>query len=85
MISVCVYSNQWDELKLLFQPTKDHKRCYAEILLLSLKLLLRGHNISYKVMEHFIHCCVSLEINKGQMGSSNASDVKLFAVKVTPK
>jgi len=37
-------------------------------------------------MEHFIHCCVSLEINNGQMGSSNAcKDVKLFAVKVTPK
>jgi len=36
-------------------------------------------------MEPFIHCRVSLEINKGQMGSSNASDVELFAVKVTPK
>jgi len=35
-------------------------------------------------MENFIHCRVSLEINNGQMGSSNASEVKLFAVKVTP-
>jgi len=27
--------------------------------------LLRGHNIRYKVMEPFIHCRVSLEINNG--------------------
>ena len=57
----------------------------AIVSLLLQKLLLRGHNISYKVMEHFIHCRVSLEIKNGQMESSNASDVKLFAVKVTPK
>ena len=49
------------------------------------KLLLRGHNVRYKVMEPFIHFRVSLEINNGQMESLNASDVKLFAVKVTPK
>jgi len=36
-------------------------------------------------MEHFTNCRVSLEIHNGQMGSSNASDVKLFAVKVMPK
>ena len=57
----------------------------AIVSLLLQKLLLRGHNISYKVMEHFIHCRVSLEIKNGQMESSNASDVKLSAVKVTPK
>jgi len=36
-------------------------------------------------MKPFIHCCVSLQINSGQMESLNASDVKLLAVKVTPK
>jgi len=36
-----------------------------------------GHNVRYKVMEPFIHCCVSLEIK-----SLDASDAKLFAVKV---
>ena len=41
--------------------------------------------MSYKVMEPFIHCRVSLEINNGQIESLNASDVKLFAVKVAPK
>ena len=49
------------------------------------KLLLRGHNVRYKVMGPFIHFRVSLEIMNGQMESLNASDVKLFAVKVTPK
>ena len=49
------------------------------------KLLLWGHNVRYKVMEPFIHFRVSLEINNGQMESFNASDVKLFAVKVAPK
>ena len=49
------------------------------------KLHLRGHNVRYKVMEPFIHFRVSLEINNGQTESLNASDVKLFAVKVTPK
>ena len=39
----------------------------------------------YKVMEPFIHCCVSLEINNGQIESLDASDGKLFAVKVAPK
>ena len=36
-------------------------------------------------MEPFIHCRVSLEINNGEIESLNASDVKLFAVKVMPK
>jgi len=49
------------------------------------KLLLQGHNIRYKVMEPFIHCRVSLQINNGQMESLNSSDGKLFAVKVTLK
>jgi len=49
------------------------------------KKLLRGRNVRDKVMEHFIHCNVSLEINNGQMKSLDASDVKLFAVKVTLK
>ena len=57
----------------------------AIVSLLLQKLLLRGHNVRYKVMEPFIHFHVSLEINNGQMESLNASDVKLFAVKVTPK
>ena len=48
-------------------------------------LILRGHNLRHKVMEPFIHSCVSLEINNGQMESLDASDVKLFAVKMTPK
>ena len=61
-------------------------RGYAAIISLFLqKRLLRGHNVRYKVMEPFIHCRVSLEISNGQMESLNASDVKLFAVKVTPK
>ena len=57
----------------------------AIVSLLLQKLLLRGHNVRYKVMEPFIHCRVSLEINNGQIESLNASDGKLFAVKVTPK
>ncbi len=47
--------------------------------------LLQGHKVRYKVIEPFIHCRVSLEINNGQMESLDASDVKLFAVKVTAK
>ena len=43
--------------------------------------LLRSHNVRYKVMEPFIRCCVSLELNNGLIESLNASDVKLFAVK----
>ena len=39
----------------------------------------------YKVVESFIHCRVSLEINNGQIESLNSSDVKLFAVPVVPK
>ena len=31
------------------------------------KQLLRGHTVTYKVMEPFIHCRVSFEINNGQM------------------
>jgi len=31
-------------------------------------------------MEHFTHCCVSLEINKGQIKSSNASDVIIIII-----
>ena len=42
-------------------------------------------NVRYKVMGPFLHFRVSLEIMNGQMESLNASDVKLFAVKVTPK
>ena len=49
------------------------------------KRLLRSHIVRYKVMEPCIHCHVSLEINNGQIKSLNASDVKLFAVKVTSK
>jgi len=49
------------------------------------KLLLLGHIVRYKLMEPFIHCCVSLEINNGQMESLKIPDVKLFTVKVTPK
>jgi len=48
-------------------------------------LLLRGHNVRYKVMEPFIQYRVSLEINKGQIKSLDASDVKLSAVKVMQK
>ena len=50
-----------------------------------LKRLLHGHNVRYKVMEPFIHRRADLEINNEQIESLNASDVKLFAVKVTPK
>jgi len=39
----------------------------------------------HKLMEPFIHCRVSLEINHGQMDYLDASDVMLFTVKVTPK
>ena len=49
------------------------------------KLHLQGHNVRYKVMEPFIHFRVSLEINNRQMEYLNASDVKLFDDKVTPK
>ena len=64
---------------------RESRGCDAIVSLLLQKLLLQGHNVSYKVMEPFIHFRVSLEINNGQMESLNASDVKLFAVKVTPK
>jgi len=49
------------------------------------KLLLQSHNVRYTVIEPFIHCRVSLEINNGQMESLDASDVKLHSIKVMPK
>jgi len=39
------------------------------------KLVLWGHNVKYKVMEPFIHCCVSLEIMNGQMESHHRCKV----------
>ena len=76
--SSCPYGN--------FSTVRQRVAGYDAIVSLFLqKLLLRGHNVRYKVMEPFIHFRVSLEIMNGQMESLNASDVKLFAVKVTPK
>jgi len=57
----------------------------AIVSLILQKTLLWGHDVRYKGMEPFIHSHVSLEINYGQMESLDTSDVKLFAVKVTPK
>ena len=43
-------------------------RGYEEIISLFLqKRLLQGHTVRYKVMDPFIHCRVSLEINNGQI------------------
>jgi len=57
----CNFSTVWQKVA-----------CYDTIVSLFLRrLLLLGHNVSYKVMEPFIHCCVCLEINNGQMKSLN--------------
>jgi len=66
---------------LVISPLCYRVACYDAIVSLFLqKLLLQGHNIRYKVMEPFIHCRVSLEINNGQMESLNTTDVKLLVI-----
>jgi len=49
------------------------------------KNALRVLNVRYKVMEHFIHCHVSLEINNGQIKSLDASDISYSLSKRMPK
>ena len=45
--------------------TVESREYEAIVSLFLQKLFLQGHNVRYKVMEPFIYCPVSLEINNG--------------------